>query len=149
LCQQKVAAMQSEHPIPMEREATLLICSHTPETVCLEISSLTVIGRYKLVPGEPQLLEDHYFDTPDAKLKARKWGLRLRRIGSELWITLKGPAKQTEWGGRERAEIEAPWSKEALAGVAKELFSQGIEMDFDGKYLERSDPLEAMTHSGL
>ncbi len=141
--------MQSEHPIPLEREATLLICSDAPETVYREIASLTAIGKYKLVPGEPQILEDHYFDTPDAKLKAKKWGLRLRRIGTDLWITLKGPARQTEWGGRERAEIEALWSKEALAGVAKELFSQGIELNFQGEALEHLDPMEAMARSGL
>lgn len=149
LYDQKVSTMNRQSPIPLERETTLLICSHTPEAVCQKISSLTVMGGYKLVPGEPQLLEDHYFDTPDAKLKARKWGLRLRRIGNELWITLKGPAKQTEWGGRERVEIEALWSKEALAGVAKELFSHGIEMNFDGKDLKRSDPMDAMMLSGL
>jgi hypothetical protein len=61
--------MQSEHEIPLEREATLLICSDRPETVYQEIASLTAVGAYKLVPGNPQLLEGHYFDTPDGKLR--------------------------------------------------------------------------------
>lgn len=141
--------MQSEHEIPLEREATLLICSDRPETVYQEIASLTAVGAYKLVPGKSQLLEDHYFDTPDAKLSARKWGLRLRRIGTDLWITLKGPSKQTEWGGRERAEIEALWSKTSVAEVEAELSRHGIEMDFPGEDLEHSDPMEAMTSAGL
>jgi inorganic triphosphatase YgiF len=141
--------MQSEHEIPLEREATLLICSDRPETVYQEIASLNAIGKYKLIPGEPQLLEDRYFDTPDAKLRAKKWGLRLRRIGTDLWITLKGPSKQTEWGGRERAETEALWSKTSLAGVEAELSRQGIEMDFHGEDLEHSDPMEVMTSAGL
>jgi inorganic triphosphatase YgiF len=141
--------MQSEHPIPLEREATLLICSDRPETVYREIASLTAIGAYKLVPGKPQLLEDYYFDTPDGKLSARKWGLRLRWIGPNLWITLKGPSKQTEWGGRERAEIEALWSKTSVAEVEAELSRQGIEMDFHGEDLEHSDPMEVMKSAGL
>ncbi len=85
--------MQSEHEIPLEREATLLICSDRPETVYQEIASLTAIGAYKLIPGEPQLLEDHYFDTPDGKLSARKWGLRLRRIGTESLDHSQGAVK--------------------------------------------------------
>jgi inorganic triphosphatase YgiF len=141
--------MQSEHPIPLECEATLLICSDRPETVYQEIASLTAIGEYKLIPGEPQLLQDHYFDTPDGKLMAKKWGLRLRWIGPNLWITLKGPSKQTEWGGRERTEIEALWSKTSVAEVEAELSRQGIEMDFHGEDLEHSDPMEVMTSAGF
>src|SRR5271157_661756 len=141
--------MQPEHEIPLESEATLLICSDRPETVYQEIASLAAIGAYKLILGEPQLLQDHYFDTPDAKLRTKKWGLRLRRIGTDLWITLKGPSKQTEWGGRERVETEALWSKTSLAGVEAELSRQGIEMDFYAGDLEQSDPMEVMTRAGL
>lgn len=141
--------MQSEHEIPLEREATLLICSDRPETVYQEIASLTAVGAYKLVPDKPQLLEDRYFDTPDRKLSARKWGLRLRWIGPKLWITLKGPSKQTEWGGRERVEIEALWSKASLAGVEAELSRQGVELNLQGEDVEHSDPMEATTLSGL
>jgi inorganic triphosphatase YgiF len=141
--------MQSEHEIPLEREATLLICSDRPETVYQEIASLTAVGAYKLVSGKTRLLEDYYFDTPDAKLRAKKWGLRLRRIGTDLWITLKGPSKQTEWGGRERAEIEAIWSKTSVVEVEAELSRQGIEMDLSGEDLEHSDPMEVMTSAGL
>jgi inorganic triphosphatase YgiF len=141
--------MQSEHEIPLEREATLLICSDRPETVYQEIASLTAIGAYKLVPGNARLLEDHYFDTPDGKLTAKKWGLRLRRIGNDLWITLKGPAKQTEWGGRERAEIEERWSKTSVPEIDAELSRQGMEMDFHGEDLEHSAPMEVMTSAGL
>jgi len=147
--QQKVAAMQSEHPIPMEREATLIVCSDRPEAVYQEIASLTAIGPYKLVPGQQRLLEDQYFDTPDTKLTTKKWGMRLRRIGSNLWITLKGPAKETEWGGLERPEIEALWSGMALARVKSELSRQGIEVDFQVGDSENSDPLQAMTLAGL
>jgi inorganic triphosphatase YgiF len=141
--------MQSEHEIPLEREATLLICSDRPESVYQEIASLTAIGEYKVIPGAPQLLQDHYFDTPDGKLTAKKWGLRLRRIGKDLWITLKGPSKQTEWGGRERAEIEERWSKTSVAEVEAELSRQGIELNFHSEDPERLDPMEAMTRPGL
>jgi inorganic triphosphatase YgiF len=141
--------MQSEHEIPLEREATLLICSDRPETVYQEIAGLTAVGAYKLVPGKPQLLEDHYFDTSDAKLTAKKWGLRLRRTGNDVWITLKGPSKQTQWGGRERVEVEALWSKTSLALVEVELSRQGIELNLHGEDLKRSDPMEVMTSAGL
>jgi len=141
--------MQSEHEIPLEREATLLICSDRPETVYQEIASLTAAGAYKLIPGEPQLLQDHYFDTSDGKLSARKWGMRLRRIGTDLWITLKGPSKQTEWGGRERVEIEATWSKASLAQVEAQLSRQNVNVDFCARDLENADPMEIMTRAGL
>jgi inorganic triphosphatase YgiF len=141
--------MQSEHEIPLEREATLLICSDRPEIVYQEIASLTTIGEYKLIPGEPQLLQDHYFDTSDGKLSARKWGLRLRRIGTDLWITLKGPSKQTEWGGRERVETEALWSKTSVAEVEAQLSRQGVYVDFCARDLEHADPMEIMTRAGL
>jgi len=147
--QQKVAAMQSEHPIPLEREATLIVCSDRPEVVCQEVARLTAIGPYKLVPGEQRLLEDQYFDTPDRKLTTKKWGLRLRRIGSNLWIALKGPAKETEWGGLERPEIEALWSGKALACVKAELSSQGIDLEFQVGESEHLGPLQAMTLAGL
>ena len=117
--------MNQKSPIPLEREATLLICSDRPETVYQEIAGLTAVGPYKLILGEPQLLEDHYFDTPDLKLTAKKWGLRLRLIGADPWITLKGPARETKWGGRERAEIEGRWSRTILARVEAELLPPG------------------------
>ena len=98
---------------------------------------------------QPQLLQDHYFDTSDGKLTAKKWGLRLRRIGTDLWITLKGPSKQTEWGGRERAETEALWSKTSVAEVEAVLSRQGIAVDFCAGDLEHADPMEIMTCAGL
>lgn len=141
--------MNRQSPIPLEREATLLICSDRPETVYEEIASLTAVGPYKLIPGEPQLLVDHYFDTPDLKLTAKKWGLRLRLIGADPWITLKGPARETKWGGRERAEIEGRWSKTILARVEAEFARQGIGISLPSEGLENSVPLEIMTRAGL
>jgi hypothetical protein len=145
----KVVIMSSESSIVLEREATILICSETPEAVYTEIAGLSAIDGYELVPGEPQILEDHYFDTPDGKFRAKKWGLRLRRIGPDFWITLKGPPKQTEWGGRERAEIEARWSDKSLAGIVQELFDLGIETNFQKEALSESDPLPVMMRAGL
>jgi inorganic triphosphatase YgiF len=141
--------MNPQSSIPLEREATLLICSNRPEAVYREIASLTAVRQYRLIPGEPQLLEDHYFDTATGQLTAGKWGLRLRKIGKDYWITLKGPAKETQWGGRERVEIEAPWSKAALAVVEKELSQKGLKVDFQNVDLERSDPLEIMIRAGF
>ncbi len=141
--------MNQKSPIPLEREATLLICSDRPETVYQEIAGLTAVGPYKLILGEPQLLEDHYFDTPDLKLTAKKWGLRLRLIGADPWITLKGPARETKWGGRERAEIEGRWSRTILARVEAELSRQDIGINLPSEDLENPVPLEIMIRAGL
>lgn len=141
--------MNPQSPIPLEREATLLICSDRPEAVYQEIAGLTAAREYRLIPSEPQLLEDHYFDTTDWKLTAGRWGLRLRRIGNDLWIALKGPAKETQWGGRERIEIEALWSGNVLARVEAELSRQGIGVNLPKEDLEHSVPLEIMTRAGF
>jgi uncharacterized protein YjbK len=149
LYDQKVSGMNAQSPIPLEREATLLICSDRPAAVYQEIASLTSVGPYKLIPRKPQLFVDHYFDTPDLKLIAKKWGLRLRMIGAEPWMTLKGPARETEWGGRERTEIEGRWSKSILVRVRAELSRQGIGVNLPSEDLEHSVPLDLMTRAGF
>jgi uncharacterized protein YjbK len=141
--------MNSQAPIPLEREATLLVCSHRPEVIYQEITNLTAVGSYKIVPTEPQLLVDHYFDTPDLKLTAKKWGLRLRLIAAEPWVALKGPARKTEWGGRERAEIEGRWSKTVLGRIAAELSRQGVRVNIPSEDPEQSVLLEIMRRAGL
>ena len=50
-----------------------------------------------------------------------------REIGYAQWITLKGPSKETSWGGVERFEIEELWSKEALEEIIKELRKKKIK----------------------
>ncbi len=141
--------MKAANQIAVEREATLVIVSDVPEVVYREIASLTAVGAYELLPEEPQILEDYYFDTPDGALKERKWGLRLRQIGTEIWIAIKGPSQTTLWGGRERREIEALWSENALDGIAAELSRNGVRLNFSFGRPDSSEPFKAMRSAGL
>jgi len=97
-----------------ELEATLLICSENPQEIVGQVASLTGIEDYRLLPQDPSKIHDIYFDTPDAFLNNKKIALRLRQIGTEQWITLKGPSYLTGWGSMERLEIEESWSKKSL-----------------------------------
>lgn len=141
--------MKAGSQIAVEREATLVIVSDAPEVVYREITCLTAVGVYKLLPAEPQTLEDHYFDTLTGALKESKWGLRLRRIGTKLWIAIKGPSQPTHWGGRERREIEALWSKTALDEIAAELSRNNVRLNLSSTGPDSSDAFTAMRAAGL
>lgn len=67
-----------------------------------------VLGDFRLQPAE-DVEQQHnvYFDTPDFRLRARRFGLRLRQLGSRRVVTLKGETQARD-GLHQRAEWEMP-----------------------------------------
>ena len=133
-----------------EIEAALVIWSENPQMVANQIADLTVIGNYRLLPQDPQLIHDLYLDTPDYALQTQQLALRVREIGTTRWLTLKGHSQPTGWeGGVERLEIEALWSKGALTRVVKELVDRGIELLQQRQDFDDAHPLDVMASLGL
>lgn len=66
------------------------------------------LGEYDLRPlGDSERQVNTYFDTPDFRLRAARYGLRVRRIATRRIVTLKGDA-QVRDGLHQRAEWEMP-----------------------------------------
>lgn len=110
---------------PSELEAALIIRSDTPRRLAEQISELTSIAGHRLHPEPPQPIRDLYFDTPEHALASKHVALRLRTIGDRVLVTLKGPARLSDWGGAERLELEEPWSEKALARMVEGLRRAG------------------------
>jgi inorganic triphosphatase YgiF len=132
-----------------EIEASLIIWSENPQMVASQIAGLTAIGNYRLLPQDPQIIHDLYLDTPDRALQTQELALRVREIGAAHWITLKGQSQPSDWGGVERLEIEALWSKEALTRVVKELVDRGIKIPQQRRDFDDAHPLDVMASLGL
>lgn len=65
------------------------------------------LGLYTLTPlPEPEQQHNTYFDTPDGRLGAQRYGLRIRDLGQRRIATLKGP-NSVQHGVHTRAEWEA------------------------------------------
>ena len=136
---------QSEN---IELEATLIICAENPQEVVNNLSNLTSIATYLLLPQKAQEIHDLYLDTPDRVLQDRKFALRIRDLGSTRWITLKGPSQTTDWGGMERLEIEMPWSHDAVRRVLEELWEREIRLWWP-QGITSDHPSEVLSQAGL
>jgi inorganic triphosphatase YgiF len=133
-----------------EIEAALVIWSENPQVVAGQIADLTATGNYRLLPRDPQLIHDLYLDTPDRALQTQQLALRVREIGTTLWVTLKGRSEPTDCEGcAERLEIERLWSKDALARVLAELVNRGIKVPQQHQDLDYAHPLDVMAGLGL
>ncbi len=89
-------------------------------------AALRHLGPYTLTPvASPERQLNTYYDTADRRLAAARYGLRVRRVGPVIKITLKGPAEVTPDGVQRRAEHEFPGDDPHPAawppGVAREL----------------------------
>ncbi|NJP04921.1 MAG: CYTH domain-containing protein [Chloroflexaceae bacterium] len=88
----------------MEIEAKFRIVQ--PEHFAI-ILALKHLGEYTLehqLPGEQQV--NIYYDTPDQRLRAQQYGLRVRQIGERRILAFKGPAHVVDGNRFERAEWE-------------------------------------------
>lgn len=120
---------------PAEVEATLLIRPGGPAPPGVteaEIAALGRLGGARLEEGGTSVLRDVYLDTPDRHLRERRLALRLRSSGGEATLALKGEDRPLAGGGLERLEIEAPWSREALAEVRAALAWREVELPEPG-----------------
>ncbi|MFV9503472.1 MAG: inorganic triphosphatase [Oscillochloridaceae bacterium umkhey_bin13] len=75
------------------------------------VATLTSLGAYTLraAPAVEQQINT-YYDTPDERLTTARYGLRVRQIGPQSLVTLKGPAEVGDDGVHRRAEYEFPGS---------------------------------------
>ena len=133
--------------IPVEAETTLLICSSHPRSVAREIESLSKIGTFRVVGKGCRVLNDTYLDTPGSDLRHHGWILRLRRVDSTWWITLKGPSRETVDGVMERHELEMPWAVDALAQVVSKLPVR--PMSLQAPDISAEDPVKTMMDLGM
>jgi uncharacterized protein YjbK len=132
-----------------ETEATLVVVSERPEEVLAEIERLTSVGPYKLGPSRMLKFEDRYFDTVDRALSKNKWALRLRNIGSETRIALKGPSLNKDWGAVERLEIELSWDSRSVSKIFDEIASQELGVTLPDNWQFSADPSKTLKSSGL
>src|SRR2546428_12662437 len=103
-----------------EIESILLILSDHPQEIVRKIAEKTSIGDYRLVGEKTMLLSDAYFDTTNHFLSHRKLNLRIRMDNRDRWITMKTHPRRRLWGGLGRAEVEVPWSHDAIEKVVSE-----------------------------
>jgi inorganic triphosphatase YgiF len=76
------------------------------ERTFADLLSLTAIGPFRLAPAlDPEDQRNTYFDTADGRLRAARYGLRVRDLGTRRIATLKGDAR-VEGGVYERDEWE-------------------------------------------
>jgi inorganic triphosphatase YgiF len=71
-----------------------------------DLLTLTALGPFRLAPApSPEDQRNTYFDTADGRLRAARYGLRVRDLGARRIATLKGDSRVTE-GLYEREEWE-------------------------------------------
>jgi inorganic triphosphatase YgiF len=71
-----------------------------------DLLSLTALGPFSLAPApDPEDQRNTYFDTADGRLRAARYGLRVRDLGARRIATLKGEARVAD-GVYEREEWE-------------------------------------------
>jgi inorganic triphosphatase YgiF len=129
-----------------EAEIKLLISAESPVTVMDAIASLHEIDGHRLGPARIRVLRDTYFDTPDRRLRERRFNLRLRTDDGRLLMTLKGPKSSVGSGVVMRSEIEAPWSRQTVDRIRGVLAQADIDM---GEAPEITDPVGTLRKSGL
>ena len=132
-----------------EVEATLIICSDTPDRVVDEVGALTSVAGYRLEPQPSALINDYYVDTPNGALHQKGVTLRLRQVGSTPLLTLKGSPTYSTGGIAERLEIEMPWSEDSLARIVHQLATRGIHLAEGAGVPANATPMETLTGMGL
>jgi inorganic triphosphatase YgiF len=134
---------------PEEVEIKLLIVSDIPAQLADQIAALRRLGNYILVERNEERLHDIYWDRRDGRLSAERIALRLRTVGSETFITLKGATKVAASGTAVRMEVEEPWSYNALTNVRALLEQQGLWPGEAGPDCYKSDPRQSLQESGF
>ncbi len=141
--------MQRKSILTQEEELTLLIVSETPEAVVEDVARLTRMDGFSLIARETRIIRDVYYDRSDGLLSRKGWVLRIRDVNSELLVTLKGPPTRAEWGGVQRLEFEAPWSRESFESTINFLAMSGISLQEEGREPDLSDPYGTVESMGF
>lgn len=133
----------------IESELTLLVSSDDPDVMLSKIGDMVSIDDYILGPVGSFLISDYYFDTPKGELSRQKWALRVRREGEHVWITIKGPSRESDGGILERTEMELPWSPKAFATLSSLPVTQSLSVSPFQKIETQGDALETFINAGL
>ncbi len=134
---------------PIEAEAAFVICAPDAGAVADAVAGLPALGGLTLRPGAPRHMRDVHFDTPDRRLGARGFVLRIRRLASGDLLTLKGASRMTDWGGTERLEIEGPWSAATFDDIARALAQAGATLPMQPVNFEAADHEAVLMAAGL
>jgi hypothetical protein len=134
-------------PVPSETEVTLAIRSDSPEEVIHELESLREICDYALVAKPTQRLRDQYFESPAGELESKGFALRLRTVGEDSLITLKG-APTAQGPAIRRLEIEgSPGCQKTLSQIQDVLSQQSLSVDLR-RVVETGDPVSTLERAG-
>lgn len=141
--------MKRESILAQEEELTLLIASENPESIVQAVADLTRLGRFSLIAREPRIIHDVYYDRIDGSLGAKGWAFRIREVNAARVVTLKGPPSPNEWGGVQRIEFEAQWSRDALDAVMDLMAVSGVRPPERGWTFDLSDPYATVESLGM
>ncbi|MCI0475186.1 MAG: CYTH domain-containing protein [Anaerolineales bacterium] len=141
--------MPKSKTAPCETEIALAICADDAARIAKKIAALRALGTYRLEPQKTQKIRDVYFDTRDQLLQKQKLALRIRDLNGKVLIALKGPSHKKANGAQERLEIEAAWSRDALARVVRELDARDIEIEMARRDFARADPMATLARLGF
>lgn len=111
-----------------EVEAKRIVVSDRPRVVVERVAALESLAGYLLVDRGEVRLRDVYFDTEDSGLLGRRAALRLRHEGPAVRIALKVEGREVRPGTSDRAELELPWSDEALERVSDAVGALGLRL---------------------
>lgn len=132
-----------------ELETTFIVCSERPIEIAHQIAALDSISGFPLRRRQTKINHDIYWDTRENLLHKKNLSFRLRKVGQNQLLTIKGKAVTTEWGGVKRLEIEAPWSANNLAEILSELSANGIALQGPEATSEPDNPVETLQNLGL
>ena len=103
-----------------ESEIAFVITNRSLD-IARDIAGITSIGGYELRPKPRLRITDTYYDTKAGLLGKQKIGLRTRKAGGELLISMKSNPQRFAGIGLRRNEFESPWTYESLAKIMKAL----------------------------
>ena len=114
--------------------------------IARDIAGITSIRGYKLKPNPRLRIADTYYDTRGRLLGKKKIGLRTRRTGGQLFISMKSNPQRMAGMGLRRKEFESLWSYKSLGRVAKAL--KTLELP-ENKTLGTLPPSKVLARMGL
>lgn len=109
----------------LESEIAFVIVNKSVD-IARDIAGITSIRGYKFEPKPRLRITDTYYDTKRCLLGKKKIGLRTRRAGGELLISMKSNPQRMAGMGLRRNEFESSWSYESLAKIVKALKIKGL-----------------------
>ncbi len=101
----KRCTMKQKRTIPLEVELKFRV---DDPAIFVALSRSTTLGDFLLKPvGDGEHQHNVYYDTPDFRLRAQRYGLRVRTVGHSRIATLKGETLAQD-GLHQRPEWEMP-----------------------------------------